>query len=493
MTEKAIRVRVYLILAAFLCLNLIFLSCAVNPVTGQKELSLIPASQEKTLGEETDGEIRSQYGIVADKDLVAYIKGVGESIVPHTHRPELGYHFAVLDSPVINAFAVPGGYVYVTRGILALMSSEAELATVIGHELGHISARHSLRRLSQMILVQTGLALVSAVDKRLAEIAGLVGVGMQLLFLKYSRDDEYQADSLGVEYARKAGWSPQFMIDFFSALEKIGDLSGGRSLPGFLSTHPLTKDRIEKVKTMLTEEDRRLKVNRDDYLLKLQNLVYGDDPRQGFVEKGKFYHPQMKFVFSFPEDWAVQNTASQVRMASPDGRAALVLMVEKSAEDLRTYATQKAATIKGATLMGEDRIETGSLPSHHTFYLLEREEGETLYLRLGLIRLGEFIFSFFGLAPWRNYPPYDEKFKVSIRSLDQLKDPAYLNRQPLRLNLVRASGKERLSQIFERTGMPRDLWPKFAIMNGFELETMPPANYLVKTVWLKGQTRPSQQ
>lgn len=476
------KARIRIILIILMGLNLTLLSCAVNPVTGEKELSLISASQEKAIGEQTDLEIRAQYGLVEDQQLVSYIDGIGRAIVPHTHRPDLEYHFAVLDTPVINAFAVPGGYVYVTRGILALISNEAELATVLGHELGHISARHSLKRMSQMILVQTGLAVVSAVDKRLADIAGLASVGLQLLFLKYSRDDEYQADSLGVAYSRRAGWSPVFMIDFFHSLEKLGDLSGGRPLPGFLSTHPLTKDRIEKVKAMITEEDSKLKINQNAYLQHLQDLVFGDDPRQGFVEKGKFYHPQLRFVFSIPEEWPVQNTASQVRLSSKDGQAALILMVEKSSEDLPTYASKKIANLRGARLLGEDRLETRNFPSYHAYYLMESSEGEAIYVRLGLIRYGEYIFSFYGLAQWRNYPSYDEKFKNVIRSFDELRDPVYLNRQPLRMKLVRAGGKEKINQLLEKEGVPKNLWPQLAIMNKVELEAVPSAGTLIKIV-----------
>ncbi len=461
--------------------SLLIINCAVNPVTGKKELSLISVSQEKALGKQTDGEIRSQYGVVEEEKIVSYVRSIGQAIVPYTHRPELEYHFAVLDSPVVNAFAVPGGYIYVTRGILALMSSEAELAVVLGHELGHVAARHSLRRLSKMILVQTGLAVIGSINETLADIAGLASVGLQLLFLKYSRDDEYQADSLGVEYARKAGWTPGHMVDFFASLDKLGDLSGGKPLPGFLSTHPLTKDRIARVKSMLTEEDQKLKVNRELYLERLQGLIYGDDPRQGFVEKGKFYHPELKFVFAFPTDWQVQNTPSQVQLSSKDEQAALVLMAEKSGETLETYAHQKMAKIQGASFMRADPVET-NFPSYHACYLVSQPEKETLYLRLGLVRKDEYIYSFYGLASFRHYLTYDEEFKKALRSFSTLTDSFFLNRRPKRIYLMRASGKESLAQIFERAGMPKDLWPPFAIMNHLSLDSVPPANSLIKTV-----------
>jgi predicted Zn-dependent protease len=236
-------------LSLFLFFSLILYaaSCAVNPITGKRELSLISESQETSLGEETDKEIRLQYGIYDDPSLSEYIRGVGEKLVPHTHRPHLTYHFSVLDSPVVNAFAVPGGYVYVTRGILAMMNSEAELAAVLGHELGHINARHSVRRMSKLLLVQLGLSVGGALSETFAKISGVASLGIQLLFLKYSRDDEREADRLGVEYSRNAGFNPGEMVGFFASLQKLGDLSKGASLPGFLSTHPLNRERIQNV------------------------------------------------------------------------------------------------------------------------------------------------------------------------------------------------------------------------------------------------------
>jgi predicted Zn-dependent protease len=220
----------------FVCLFVMLsVSCAVNPVTGERELSFYSEQDEIALGRETDGQIKLIYGVYDDPHLNQYVKNVGQALVPHTHRPHLEYHFAVLDSPVVNAFAVPGGYVYLTRGILALMNSEAEMAVVLGHELGHVNARHSIHRMSEQMLFQMGLAVGSALNRTFASIAGLAGAGVQLLFLKYSRDDERQADQLGVEYSRKGGFNPGEMVAFFHSLEELGDLSGGhQSLPGFL-------------------------------------------------------------------------------------------------------------------------------------------------------------------------------------------------------------------------------------------------------------------
>ena len=204
--------RILLHFIAGCLLSFVLVSCAVNPVTGKREFMLISEQQEISLGQETDQEIRSQYGVYDHPGLNEYVTRVGMTMVPHSHRSHLGYHFAVLDTPVVNAFAVPGGYIYVTRGILAMMNSEAELAVVLGHELGHVNARHSARRLSNMILVQVGLAVGGALSETFAKISGAASVGIQLLFLKYSRGDERQADRLGVEYARKGSYNPGKMI-----------------------------------------------------------------------------------------------------------------------------------------------------------------------------------------------------------------------------------------------------------------------------------------
>jgi len=349
------------------------LSCAVNPVTGKKELSLISESQEITLGKQTDVEVRQQYGAYADPELSAYVQSIGQALVPHTHRPQLAYRFAVLDTPVVNAFAVPGGYIYVTRGILALMGSEAELAVVLGHELGHVNARHSVRRMSEMMLVQVGLAVGSALSETFAEVAGLAGVGVQLLFLKYSRDDERQADALGVQYARKGVYNPGEMVAFFSSLGKLGDLSGGQALPGFLSTHPLTSERIEKVRQMLTPSDQTLEVKERPYLRRIDGLVYGDDPRQGYVEGGRFYHPDMGFSFAIPNGWKVVNTPTQVMLSSADEKAALVLQAEETTEDLSAYTRKKAGQIQGSQFVAEDYLSVPGLASVHQIYRVDQQ------------------------------------------------------------------------------------------------------------------------
>jgi len=458
------------------------LSCAVNPVTGKKELSLISESQEITLGKQTDVEVRQQYGAYADPELSAYVQSIGQALVPHTHRPQLAYRFAVLDTPVVNAFAVPGGYIYVTRGILALMGSEAELAVVLGHELGHVNARHGVRRMSEMMLVQVGLAVGSALSETFAEVAGLAGVGVQLLFLKYSRDDERQADALGVEYARKGVYNPGEMVAFFSSLGKLGDLSGGQALPGFLFTHPLTSERIEKVRQMLTPNDQTLEVKERPYLRRIDGLVYGDDPRQGYVEGGRFYHPDMGFSFEIPSGWKVVNTPSQVMLSSADEKAALVLQAEETTEDLSAYTRKKAGQIQGSQFVAEDYLSVPGLASVHQIYRVDQQQGGAISLRLSAIRKGNQVYTFSAVAGSSDFPRFNPEFKRSAQSFAQLRDPAYLSRRPREVRLIEANGRQTLQEIFSSAGVVKDLWTSVAILNGMDLGTKPPQGQLIKVV-----------
>jgi predicted Zn-dependent protease len=467
-----------------LCILLLLLtmSCAINPVTGKRELSLISEQEEIALGKQTDAEIKAQYGIYNDQALNAYIQRIGQDMAPLTHRPHLTYHFAVLDTPVVNAFAVPGGYVYFTRGILALMNSEAELAVVLAHELGHVNARHSVVKLSQLMLAQLGLGVAGAISETFAKLSGAASVGIQLLFLKFSRDDEREADALGVEYSRKAGYNPSEMVNFFESLEKLGDLSGGHSLPGFLSTHPLTSERIQNTRDMLLESDRQLKIEKAGYLGSLNNMVYGSDPRQGYVEKNAFYHPELRFFFSFPQGWQLQNTPAQVVLATKDGKAGVILRAEKTTEDLKDYANRVAAKIENTRFIDDRSFRINGLASYHQTYDISQQQGGEIRTRLSFVKKNGFIYNFLSLSAKNEFSQHDRQFQTIVGSFQELRDRRYLNRQPQRIRLVKANGRDTLQAIFQRAGMDKESWPKFAIMNATALDAKPRSGQTIKIV-----------
>lgn len=208
-------------------LAIMSVSCAVNPVTQKRELMLLSRSDEMALGQQSDAEITATYGIYPDPVLSQYITEVGKKLAAVSHQPDLEFRFRVLDSPVVNAFAVPGGFVYMTRGILAYLNDEAELAGVMGHEIGHITARHSARMYSQAQIAQAGLVLGAALSKTFRQFAGLAQAGLTVLFLSFSREHERQADDLGVLYASKAGYDGSRMASMFISLQKLNPSPAG--------------------------------------------------------------------------------------------------------------------------------------------------------------------------------------------------------------------------------------------------------------------------
>jgi predicted Zn-dependent protease len=216
----------------------------MNPATGQNQLMLVSEAQEIQMGREYDPQVVASIGLYPDSAWQQYIQQLGSKIAATGERPDLPWTFRVVDDPAVNAFAVPGGFIYVTRGLLAHMGSEAELATVLGHEIGHVTARHTVSQMSNQQLAGLGLALASIVSSDLERHAGIANAALGVLFLKYSRDDETEADDLGLRYMRRTNYDPRAMPEVFTLIERVGETQGeGGRLPEWLATHPSPANR----------------------------------------------------------------------------------------------------------------------------------------------------------------------------------------------------------------------------------------------------------
>ncbi|MFQ5766723.1 MAG: M48 family metalloprotease [Acidobacteriota bacterium] len=312
-------------------LSLCLTACAVNPATGRRQLSLIGQQEEISMGQDADRHLAASLGLVKNRPLNDTVRRVGQTLAAHSERPGLPWTFRVVDDPVVNAFALPGGFIYVTRGILAHLASEAELAGVLGHEIGHVTSRHSVHQLSKARLAGVGLGLGRIFKPGLKKYDDLTQMGMGLLFLKYGRDDERQADDLGLKYMVRAGYSPASMVAVFKMLDQVS-ASGGGSTPAWLSTHPSPGDRLNRIQA----EVAALKVKPDqgrtggpEYLSLLDGLVYGENPRHGFFRGDTFYQPEMKFVFQFPSGWKHANQPGRVVAAAPAGGAQVEITLSK--------------------------------------------------------------------------------------------------------------------------------------------------------------------
>ena len=316
-----------ILLIAFL---LLFNDCSRNPVTGKRQFLLMSESQELALGRESDPQVLGEFGIYPDSNIQRYINERGQAMAKISHRPNVPFQFKVVDSDVVNAFAVPGGYVYFTRGIMAHLNSEAQLMGVLGHEIGHITARHSAEQYTSQTFTQLGLVIGMIAFPKFQQFGDLANTGLQLLFLKFSRSHETQADELGVQYSSKLGYDAHEMASFFNTLGRLSaGEDGSQRIPTFMSSHPDPGDRFNKVNALATDFQLKnqgtYKAEREKFLRLIDGITYGEDPRQGYVQSNTFYHPELKFQFPVPTGWKYVNTPSQVQMASPDQKAMMLM------------------------------------------------------------------------------------------------------------------------------------------------------------------------
>ena len=311
-------------------------SCAVNPVTGKQDFVMISENQEIQMGREYNAEILKQYPIYQDQSLQEYVQSIGESLALKSHRPELVYRFTVLDSPDINAFALPGGYIYINRGLMSYLSSEEELAAVLGHEIGHVTARHSVRQYSQAQLM--GI-LSTAVEINSGRTAGnLANLASGALLSGYGRDMELEADDLGAQYIYQEGYSPQGMYEVLSVLKdqeiyskKIAEQRGQepRSYHGVFASHPSNDLRLQEVLDNVGSSFQMgEKKEKDTYLQKIEGMVFGDSEQSGIRRGRDFYHGPLNLYISSPENWEIINNPNSLIFSSPFGEAVLGMTLE---------------------------------------------------------------------------------------------------------------------------------------------------------------------
>ncbi len=471
-----------IVLGVVLILFLLSGSCATNPVSGGPELMLLSESDEIKLGKQTDAEVRKEYGVYEDQNLNAYLNDICHKLAGLSHRPNLPYELKIVDASVVNAFAVPGGYLYMTRGILAYLNSEAELAGVMGHELGHITARHSAQQYSRAQLAQVGLAVGGLFLGDLFSGVAQLGVGM--LFLSFSRDNERQADDLGVEYASKAGFDSKELASFFETLERMNPGSDRSGLPGWFSTHPNPEDRVVAVRQESRELQQKLgmrdpKVNRDVYLMHIDGLVFGDDPRQGYVDEGTFYHPEMKFQFPVPASWKVNNTHSQVVMVNEKKDGGIIFSVTTAASPKEAAA--KFTQANRASVLASDSITVGGFPAHRLVCDV-RGQSETIRVVFYSIQKDKSIFFFYGLSSQSVFDKYLDIFERTMKGFKGLSDPKKLNVKPDRIRLRTTKTAGTVESSLRSIGIPKDDLRDIALLNGMELSENLPANTLVKVI-----------
>ena len=464
-------------------------SCAVNPVTGKKQISLMSEAQEIQLGAQSDPAIVAQFGLYEDPQLQTFINTHGQKMADISHRPDLKWTFRILDSPVVNAFAVPGGYVYFTRGIMAHFNNEAEFAGVLGHEIGHVTARHSAEQYTKATLAQVLLIGGMIVSKELRGFADEAQTAMSLLFLKYSRDNESESDALGAEYSTKVGYDAREMADFFKTLKALSEDSGAE-IPTFFSTHPDPADRYNKVKEHAAEWQAKVpmtsyKINHDSYLKMVNGVVYGEDPRQGYVQSGVFYHPELKFQFPVPNNWRLVNSPTQVQMAPSDGKALIVFTI---AQGSSLQAAAQATTQQlQLTVLSDRQITVNGLPALEVISEQVSQDPNTgeqssIAVQSIYIQYASNIYVFHGVTTPQNFRSYEAQFDRTSTGFRSLNDASKINVSPERIKVVSVKNSGTLSQALQAYGMPSNRFRELAVLNGMEVNTKVSAGTSIKIV-----------
>ncbi|MCA1803302.1 MAG: M48 family metalloprotease [Rhodothermaceae bacterium] len=464
------------------------MSIQKNPVTGQKRAFAYSWQQEVEIGQQADGEVVEYFGIYDDAELSAYLTAIGERVLAESHlrRPdadrqfrETPFTFRVVDSPVVNAFALPGGFVYFTRGIIAHMNNEAQLAMVMGHEIGHVAARHSSQRAltqqaGQFLLIGGAIIGQEALGIPAGNIMQLGGTAAQLLFLSYSRDAERESDKLGVEYSALAGYAAGDGSAFFRVIQRVSDKGGGGSLPFYLSSHPDPGDREAAVESMAqewrekgTDMDYR---GRDEYLAKIDGIIIGENPRNGFVDNNVYYHPDLKFRFSVPAGWMLQNDRSQVVTYTESQDGVQIMNIDSEASSAR-QTVDKVLGSEGITMTDRSDLRINGLVAHRAMADASDQQGNPLKVVLHGIEYDGRVYRIISYTTAARYQTYLPAFISQSESFNTLTDPARLNVQPSKIRIVTADRNAPFRQ-FLPSKLPMGMDAEdLAIINQVELDT----------------------
>jgi predicted Zn-dependent protease len=469
-------------------LAVISAACATNPATGERQFSLMSEQQEIAVGQEADGEIRRDMGLYDDKALQQYVSDIGMRLAKVSERPALPWHFAVVDQPAINAFALPGGYIYMTRGIMPFLQDEHELAGVLGHEIGHVTARHSAAQYSRATGAQLGLVLGSIFVPAARPFGQLAEAGLGLLLMKYGRDDELQSDALGVRYTARAGWNPSGVGGMLSTLDRLDEGDSNRGVPNWLSTHPAPGDRVAQIAEAIKKEAPAnntpppTEADREAFMRRMDGLMYGDNPDQGLMRGNQFLHRALRFALDFPKGWEVQNSATQVVSKAPNANVFIVLQlvqkpVGRNIEEVALSSMQQA----GFRALDGNRGRVNGLDAFVGTYQGTMQDLGNVGVRAAHVAHGQNVYMIAGLAPAQQFNAAESTLDASVRSFRPLTAAQAEAIRANRIDLYVARSGDTWQSLAERNGSlikPSTL----AAMNGRSANQQPRAGERLKIV-----------
>jgi predicted Zn-dependent protease len=485
--QKAQKLFVSLVLVALAT------ACASNPVTGKRQMTLLSEAEELAIGQQQDVEIRREMGVYDDPDLQRYVNEIGQRLARTSHRPNLPWSFTIVDSPAINAFALPGGYIYVTRGLLAYLDDESELAGVLGHEIGHVTARHAAQAYTRQAQANIGLTILSIFVPSTRPFTDLGAAGLSVLFLKHGREQELEADRLGVEYGSGNGFDPTGVPRFLTTLARV-DAMSERGVPNWLSTHPDPGSRVtraEPVAGKFLSPDARA-VNRDQYLERIQGLLFGDSPKDGIVRGNEFLHPLLRIAVTFPDGWELTNTPDAVLAQEPGTKNFMVLQEVERPPLRQGYGGQAVSSLSDTALAAMRKA--GYTPVDGA---LERINGNDAYvgryrgnakdvgkveMRAAHIALGRQLYVVAGFAPEKEFGLVDREIAPAVQSFRQLSPQEAASVRPNRIAFHTVVKGDSWQSIAARQGKGYVNAATLAIMNDRDVSMQPTPGDRIKIV-----------
>jgi predicted Zn-dependent protease len=473
--------------AAGLALALPLLAaCATAPATGDRIFTGgLSMQQEKRLGAEQHPKLLRQFGgAYDDRELSRYVASVGNLLAQTSELPELDWTFTVLDTPVVNAFALPGGYVYVSRGLLALAENEAQMAGVLAHEIGHVTARHSAERYGGQQIATLGSVLAGVLLGR--EAAQIAGGLSQVAIAGYSRSQELEADTLGVRYLARAGYDPQAMAGFLARMQAERELqqtlAGADGGDGFnlLSTHPRTPQRVqEAIRAAGVRPVDNPITARATYLSKLDGMIYGHSPSQGFVRGTRFLHPELRLAFEVPRSFRILNQQTKVVARGPGGSAIVFDRAPgRVGGDVARYLVDRWA--EGARLRNVRRLTLDGMPAATGTARANTSQGRRDVRLLAVRWNRQTIYRFLFLHPQRG--DLSSAFLDTAQSFHRLTAAEADALQPRRLRLHRVRPGERVANLARRLPYDDHRSQRFRVLNGLGPDDGLQAGQTVKLV-----------
>lgn len=453
--------------AALACLS----GCAVNPVTGKSDFVMMSEQDELKLGSQAYKQVLEQYPIYQDEKLRAYVQQVGERVASHSHRSNLQYQFTVVDSPDINAFALPGGYIFINRGLLAYLNSEAELAAVLGHEVGHVTARHSVRQQSQAQAWNI-LGQAVAIGTGVGAAGDLTNVLGSAVVTGYGRDMELEADGLGAQYLARSGYDPEAMIEVVQVLKAQDDFARDQAAkngqpvkaPGYhglFDTHPDNDTRLQQVVGPAHAlQNGQQEVNQKVFLEHLEGLPIGDSADQGIRKGQRFFHAGLDFTVAIPQGWEVLNRPDALIIHSADKQAFIALTMTGYDERLtpeemlrKEVGDQRLAmqdSFKQTGFAGVTAVIPGQ-PARRVALIVKKKEA----------------FMFVAAVKGRgSLESEDDQFMAVIHSFRPLTKEELRLAQPAMIHVVQVKPGQSLESLAQTADLPGDKVARIRLLNG---------------------------